>query len=164
MKKNVLTVVTSILGVILFIAIIIGAIIHFSLGKEGVITKATQDEETFNQTEVLEELNLAIAEKYVATYKNEVVNGKKIEEFFNKETAINYLKEKNIIEEYNEKENTYFVKIENLKGDINQGKGKNGSDKDVYIIEKSSKTDDYVVYYLKNSDEKVNIGNLEFEP
>lgn len=162
-KEDGLTAATSIFFIVLII-IIIGIVINLSLGKEGVITKVTQDEEEFNMTEVLEELNLSIAEKYVGTYKNEAVNGKKIEEVFSKEIAIDYLKDKGIIEEYSGKENTYLVKTENLKGDIKQGKGENGSNKDVYIIEKSEKTDDYTVFYLKSDNEKINVGNLEFEP
>lgn len=162
-KENGLTAVTSIFFVIIII-IVIGIIINFSLGEEGVITKATQDEEEFNMSEVLDELNLSITEKYLGTYKNEAVNGKKIEEVYSKDIAINYLKDKGIIEQYKNKENVYLVKTEKLKGDIKQGNGENGSDKDVYIIERTDKTDDYTVIYIKNNGERVTIGNLEFEP
>lgn len=162
-KENGLTAVALVffIGVII---VVVGIIINFSIGEEGVITKASHDEEEFNMTEVLDELNFSITEKYLGTYKNEAVNGKKIEEVYNKEIAIKYLKDSEIIENYNNKENIYFVKVDKLKGDIKQGKGQNGSDKDVYIIERSEKTDDYTVFYLKNSGEKVTIGNLEFEP
>lgn len=163
-----LTTVNLIFLIIIIIATI-GVIIHFSVGDEGVITRVSKNEEEFNKTEILDEINFAITQKYLGTYKNEAVNGKKIEEVYNKDVAINYLKEKEIIEEYSneegkKEENKYYVKVENLKKDINQGKGQNGSIKDIYILEKSDKTDDYTLFYIKNNEEKINIGNLQFDP
>ena len=77
--------------------------------------------------------------------------------------AINYLKEKGIIEPYDENENKYYINVSALRSDIKQGKGEKGSSKDVYVVEKSEKTEDYEVVYLKNENERISIGNLEFE-
>ena len=64
-KENGLTAVALVffIGVII---VVVGIIINFSIGEEGVITKASHDEEEFNMTEVLDELNFSITEKYLA--------------------------------------------------------------------------------------------------
>ncbi len=161
-RDNGLAAITLVLMIIIILGIV-GLTIYFSIGDEGVLTKVTQDEEEFNKTEVLDELNITITEKYLETYKNEVVNGRKIEEVYNKDVAINYLKEKGIIEPYDENKNKYYINVSALRSDIKQGKGEKGSSKDVYVIEKSEKTEDYEVVYLKNENERISIGNLEFE-
>lgn len=146
------------------IVVVIGVVIYYSLGDEGIITKATQDEEEFNKTEVLDELNFTITKKYLGTYKNEVTNGTKIEEVYNSDVVINYLKEQNIIENYKDNENVFYVKVDALKSDIKQGKGENGSDKDVYVISKKEESGEYIVFYVKNENEKIEIGPLQLTP
>ena len=62
----------NLLFLLLSIVVLIGiiyAIIHFTMGKEGAITRVTTDEKEFNNTEVLETLNLAIRKAYIDTYK-----------------------------------------------------------------------------------------------
>ena len=71
----------------LLIIIVILAIIGFiaynwAVSRDGIITKVTTDEEKYNKSEVLEEINFIITQKYLEVYKKATVGGEnKIEQW-----------------------------------------------------------------------------------
>lgn len=68
MKENKgLTLISLIVSIIL-IFILAGVSINFIIGDNGILTKAMNVEKTFNKSEVLEEINVMITEKYLEAY------------------------------------------------------------------------------------------------
>jgi hypothetical protein len=171
----------------LIIVIAILAVVGFfgyklAVGRNGIITKVTKDEEKYNKSEILEEINLLITEKYLNVYSKATATGEnKIEEFYNDEKVIAYLKGYSggedgtinyeeapdstiYIEDLVDEEGCYYVKIENLKQDfITYGKGENVEDSNDYFFIK--KVDDkYNLYYKNVNSEIEEIGELQMEP
>jgi hypothetical protein len=171
----------------LIIIIAILAVVGFlgyklAVGKNGIITKATTDEEKYNKSEILEEINFLITEKYLKVYSKATADGEnKIEEFYNDEKVIAYLKGYSggedgtinyeeapdstvYIEDLVDEEGCYYVKVENLKQDfITYGKGENIKDSSDYFFIK--KVDNQYNLYYKNVDTEIEeIGELKMEP
>lgn len=168
--------------IIIVLLILIGVAFKLVLGDDGVLEKVTTEEAEYNKTEVLEEINLIIREKYLDAYKKSTSSGKKdnIEQYYNIEKVIKFLKgysggesgndytnqdSKVIIEDLAGNTDMYFIKISELKTDINGyggGENKEGS-KDFFFIKKESEQI-YKVYYKNSNGEDEEIGELEFEP
>lgn len=179
-KENGLTTIAlSIIIVILVIAT--GIAFKIILGDDGIVKKANIEEVEYNKSEVLEELNLIITEKYVASYKKATKDGKNnLEQFYNTEKVIQYLKgysggengddyttqdSKIIIEDLIGKTDMYFIKVSELNKDIiNYGKGENvENSKDFFYIKKESE-DVYNVFYKNVEGKDEEIGNLQLKP
>lgn len=168
--------------IILVILGIVGVVAYnMATGTDGILTKVTSDEEKYDKSEVLEEINFVIKEKYLEAYSKATVGGEnKIQEFYNPEKVMAYLKghavkddgsvnleeaptQKIYIEDLVDEKDCYYININTFKRDITTyGKGKNEKDsKDYFFIKKDA--EEYKLYY-KDSDAKVEeIGALVFE-
>ena len=80
--------------IIIAILVVIGFVAYkAAVGRDGIIRKVTTEEEKYNKTEVLEEINFMITEKYLDAYGKATAGGEnKIEQFYNNEKVIAYLK------------------------------------------------------------------------
>ena len=175
----------GLLSLIIIIAILItlaGVAFKVILGDDGVLDKVTTEEVEYNKTEVLEELNFMITEKYLDAYKKATSSGKKdnIEQYYNIEKVIQFLKgysggesgddytnqdSKVVIEDLAQTTDAYFIKTSELKTAISgygEGKNEEGS-KDFFFIKKESEQI-YKVYYKNSNGQDEEIGELEFEP
>lgn len=171
-----LLIVLAVLAVIAFIAY------RWAVGRNGIIRKVTKDEEEYNKTEVLEEINSVITQKYLSVYSKATSKGEnKIEQFYNADKVIAFLKgytsdeegninteveptETKYIEDLKGEENCYYVIIANFKRDItSHGMGENDENsKDYFFIKKDG--DIYNLYY-KNVEKQIEeIGKIEIEP
>ena len=168
--------------VIIAILVVIGFVAYkAAVGRGGIIRKFTTDEEKYSKTEVLEEINFIITEKYLDAYSKATKDGKnKVEEFYNAEKVIAYLKgysggedgninyseapdQKVIIEDLVSEENCYFVKVENLKSELqNYGKGENTEDSNDYFFIKQE-GDKFILYYKDINSEIEQIGEIQIE-
>ena len=170
-----LIIIIAILAVIGFVAY------KAAVGRDGIIRKVTTEEEKYNKTEVLEEINFMITEKYLDAYGKATAGGEnKIEQFYNNEKVIAYLKgysggedgninyeeapdKKVIIEDLVSEENCYFVNIENLKSDMSSyGKGENTKDSNDYFFIKQEE-EKLNLYYKDANFEIEQIGELQIE-
>lgn len=176
MKQNKGLTLIALVITIIVLLILAGVSIVLTLGENGIISRATTVESTYNQSEVLEELKTLTAEKYLAVY-NETL-GKDIETKYNTDILLRdfFDTEKDIID-YNTSidENGYryyLIKIDSLKRNITKyGKGtwENG---DIFAIRRTVAisgenvtlgADCEVCYKPKTSEstEIVNIGKLD---
>lgn len=185
MKNNTGKVFIKLLIIIAVLAVVAFIAYRAGTSNDGLITKFTTDEEEYNKSEVLEEINLIITEKYLDAYNKSIAGDNKkdenkINEFYNPEKVIAYLKgysggddgninyeaepDKTVfIEDLVDETDCYYVKIENFKRDITtRGKGKNekGSN-DYFFIKKDG--EDYKLYYKNANSEVDEIGALQLE-
>ena len=171
-KQNGLSMI-AVVFVIIILAIFGGLAIKFLGGSNGIVTQVANEEKEYNKNEIIEDLNEIITEKYLEEVKKVSDNKDlKIETLYNATIVKDYLIEKGYIENYKDKngndvENTYFIKIDLLKRDIKSyGKGENGKEKDIYIIEiniTDNSNYNFEVFYINFFGEKENIGNLKIE-
>lgn len=160
----------NLLFLLLSIVVLIGiiyAIIHFTMGKEGAITRVTTDEKEFNNTEVLETLNLAIRKAYIDTYKEASENKVAVDQIYNSDKVLSSFVDLGYIEKYKTDEEgveMYYIIVDNLKVDITNGKGENGSNKDLFVIEKNNVDGSHMIEYFNSNGEKELIGSLNFTP
>ena len=180
-RENGLT-LTALVITIIILLVLAGVSLRFIVGENGVIEKATTVEAEYNKSEVLEELNLIITEKYLDAYKKATKAGKdaKIEQYYNSEKVIKFLKgysggesgedytvqdSKIIIEDLVGSTDEYFIRISELNKDISSyAKGKNEENsKDFFFIKKESE-DVYKVYYRNSRRENEEIGALQLQP
>ena len=96
MKENKgLTLISLIVSIIL-IFILAGVSINFIIGDNGILTKAMNVEKTFNKSEVLEEINVMITEKYLDAYNKASSNisqngGLDVEKYYSGDKVIKFL-------------------------------------------------------------------------
>lgn len=168
--------------IIIILIVFAGVAFKLILGHDGVLEKVTTEEVEYNKTEVLEELNFMITEKYLEAYKKATAAGKNnnIDQYYNTEKVIKFLKGYNggesgedysvqdskvIIEDLAGNTDMYFIKISELKTNISgygNGENEEGSN-DFFFIKKESEQV-YKVYYKNSNGEDEEIGQLEFEP
>ena len=167
--SNLLFLIISIVVLICVIALIA----HFTISKDGAVTKVVEEEKEYNNEEVIEELDLIIRKKYIDIFNSSTENRVSIDEVYDSGNVISKMIEDDVLEkfvEYDEEgnkkeiENKYYIKVSNLKMDITSGKGENGSKKDIFVVEKKQDVDEYVVKYYDNKSEIQEIGNLDFTP
>lgn len=171
MKKNV---GISIMGLIITIIILlaIGMVaVHFLFGSEGVVNKLKNEDTEYNKTEVVEQINLIIKQKYFGDSKYALENKKDINEIYNETTLFQYLIENNYIEELKDINDNviadqYFIKTENLNGDIVPNEVKeNGSDGNGTKVFKIKKVEEkYMIYFVDKYGEEQELGELIIKP
>lgn len=185
MKKNEGLTLVALVITIIIILILAGVSLSMTIGKNGILTKATTVEAEYNKSEVLEELNIVITEKYLDAYSRATKEDKlNLEKYYTPEKVIEFLKghtggdsgedyttvdAKIIIEDLKvgsdeENANAYFVKLSELKGTFKDyGKGKNEQNaKDYYFIKKESE-ETYMLYYNNELGENEQVGALQIQ-
>ena len=102
-QNNGLTLIALVITIIVLL-ILAGVSIALTIGHNGILSKATTVESTYNQSEVLEELKTLTAEKYLAVY-NETL-GKDLETKYNTDILLRdfFDAEKHIIDYNNSKD------------------------------------------------------------
>lgn len=179
MKEQGLTLIALVITIIILL-ILAGVSIRLTVGENGVLTKAGNVEIEYNKSEVLEQLNIVLTEIYLEAYNKEA--GKNVENYYNEEKILEYLKEKNYIEDYYDENNSivndrYFVVIPTLQRNIKKyGTGKNGNnggnELDIFYVVKSEKEDveegtpnfEFKLYYVPlkgDKNEPQEIGTLQ---
>ena len=171
-KQNGLSMISLVIIIVLLI-VAIGVAVKFLGGDNGLVSQVANEEKEYNKNEIIEDLNEIITEKYLEEFKKASDNKElDINSLYNATIVKDYLIEKCYIEEYldkenNKVENTYFINKDLLKRDIkNYGKGENGKEKDLYIVEINiidNSNYNFEVCYVNFSGEKENIGSLKIE-
>ena len=189
---NGLTLVALVVTIIVLL-ILAGVSLNLVLGDNGILTKATNVEIEYNKSEVLEQLNLIITEKYLEAYHQAINDKKEVSEYYSATKVIEFLQTA-VIEGLEPEEgqdsyvgyiealkddtgntiaNQYFVKMPSLQRNISRfGLGKNdGSQSDIFIIVNNNNADgdnndvnDYVVKYISNDGTEEEIGILQMQP
>ena len=120
-QNNGLTLIALVITIIVLL-ILAGVSLALTIGNNGILSRATTVESTYNQSEVLEELKTLTAEKYLAAY-NETL-GKDLETKYNTDILLRdfFDTEKHIIDYNNYKDENgyryYLININELKRNI----------------------------------------------
>lgn len=93
MKNNKGLTLVSLVVTIIVLLILAGVSLNMLIGDNGVLTKATTVEVSYNKGEVIEELNILSTEKYLEAYNEAVSAGDvmNISQYYNPTTVINFL-------------------------------------------------------------------------
>ena len=191
MKDNKGVTLVALVITIIVLLILAGVTLYLTIGENGVLRKAEKVEITFNKSEVLEALNIAITEKYLDAYSKATKDGKmNIKDHYDGDKVIYFLRgyesdeNGNIMNsEENPPESTqkyieplngdstgtkFFVKLDTLKRTINKyGKGENGSSTDYFYVETSKDAENKVnkatLYYMNLDETPEEIGDLQIQ-
>lgn len=172
MKKGTSKTIVLIISIIAIMALAAVAF-KLTLSKDGAVTKVVEDEKKYNNEEVVEEINLSIRKKYIEIYNASIANSVPVDQIYNSDVVLEKIRQDGLIDVYTniEEDGTkedvkdkFYIKVSNLKMDITSGVGENGSDKDIYVIEKNQETGEHRVKYYNNKKEVQDIGVLNFTP
>lgn len=181
MRKDEGKIFINLLIAIIVFALLIVVGINWANSKDGIYTKVTKDEKKYSKSEVLEEINVIITQKYLEVYKKATAEGKnKIEEFYDAEKVMAYLSgytcnekgeinfnapptEVVYIEKLKSSKDCYYVNISNFKRDITSyGMGKNEENSNDYFYIKKVENS-YKLFYKDSNMEDDEIGDLQIE-
>ncbi len=169
-KDNGFSAIGLIITIIILLILVVVAI-HFLFGKDGVINKLKNEDTEYNKTEVVEQINLIIKQKYFGDSKYALENKKDINEIYNETTLFQYLLENNYIEELKDVNdnviaNQYFINTENLNGDIVSYEVKeNGSEGNGTKVFKIKKIEEkYMIYFVDKYGKEEELGELIIKP
>lgn len=194
MKNNKgLTLVALVITIIVML-ILAGISLSLVLGDRGILTRATTVEVEYNKSEVLEDLNVLITEKYLDAYSKSSADGNlsDFSEFYSPEKVIQFLLGhtggetgsdyttedatrviepiNNVvtIENYSE---CYYVITSQLRSNIKnfgQGENKPGTSDIFYLSPTEDDTTNeitgYALYYMDASGATQKIGDLDINP
>ena len=163
--------IIALILVIVVVAIIIGIAGYKIFGSGGVLNQYTENDVEYNKTEIVEKMNLIVKEKYVLDYKYASENNQKIEDIYSADTVIQFLLDKNYIEQLkdindNIVENQYFINPDSLNSDIATNViNENGSNSNGTKVFKIKKIDDkYMIYFVNKYGEEEELGELVMNP
>ncbi len=154
--------------VIVVLVIIAGVALHVVYKN---LNRFTETEVEYNKEEIVEKLNLIVKEKYVLDYKYASENNKNIDEIYSADTVLQYLLDKNIIEQLkdindNIVENQYFINPDALNSDIAtnviNGNGSNSNGTKVFKIKKLEEK--YMIYFVNKFGDEEELGELVMKP
>ena len=154
--------------VIVVLAIIAGVALHVVYKN---LNRFTETEVEYNKEEIVEKLNLIVKEKYVLDYKYASENNKNIEEIYSADTVLQYLLDKNIIEQLkdindNIVENQYIINPDALNSDIATSvineNGSNSNGTKVFKIKKLEEK--YMIYFVNKYGDEEELGELIMKP
>jgi len=154
--------------VIVVLAIIAGVALHVVYKN---LNRFTETEVEYNKEEIVEKLNLIVKEKYVLDYKYASENNKNIDEIYSADTVLQYLLDKNIIEQLkdindNIVENQYFINPDALNSDIATSvineNGSNSNGTKVFKIKKLEEK--YMIYFVNKYGDEEELGELIMKP
>ncbi len=144
---------------------------HFLFGNDGIVNKLKNKDTEYNKTEVVEQINLIIKQKYFGDSKYALENKKDINEIYNETTLFQYLIENNYIEQLKDINDNviadqYFIKTENLNGDIVSYEVKeNGSEGNGTKVFKIKKVEEkYMIYFVDKYGKEQELGELIIKP
>lgn len=172
MKKGTSKTIVLIISIIALIALA-AVVFKFTLSKDGAVTKVVEDEKKYNDEEVVEEINLSIRKKYIEIYNASIANSVPVDQIYNSDVVLEKIRQDGLIDVYTniiedgtkeEVKDKFYIKVFNLKMDITSGVGENGSDKDIYVIEKNQETGEHIVKYYNSKKEVQDVGVLNFTP
>lgn len=164
----------SIIGLIIAIILIIIVVvigINILFGKDGIIKQYKEEDTEYNKSQVVDELNFIIKEKYFGDYKYAQENNKNIEEIYTEEALFNYLRESNYIEDLkdindNIVANEYYINTESLNRDIVsyevKANGSEGNGTKVFKIKKIEER--YMIYFVDKYGDEEELGELVIKP
>ena len=154
--------------VIVVLVIIAGVALHVVYKN---LNRFTETEVEYNKEEIVEKLNLIVKEKYVLDYKYASENNKNIDEIYSADTVLQYLLDKNIIEQLkdindNIVENQYFINPDALNSDIATSvineNGSNSNGTKVFKIKKLEEK--YMIYFVNKYGDEEELGELIMKP
>lgn len=157
-----------VIAILIVIAVFVG---NKLFGREGVVDQYKEADTEYNKTEIVENLNLMIKEKYVLDYKYAQENKKDIDEIYNTETIFSYLLEKGYLEPLkdindNLVEDQYYINADSLHTDIATAViNENGSASNGTKLFKVKKIEDkYMIYFIDKYGEEEELGELILKP
>ena len=164
----------SILGLI-FLIVILLVIAFFAVnkifGKGGMVEKYKEADNEYNKTEIVDNLNLIIKEKYVLDYKYAIENNLNPEEVCTAEKFFQYLLDSGYIEQLkdindNLVQDQYYIKPDSLDTDLaTSAINENGSESNgtkVYKIKKLES--EYKIYFVDKYGDEELVGELIINP
>ncbi len=164
----------SIISLVLIIVILLvglGFAVNKIFGKDGVIDQFKEADNEYNKTEIVDNLNLIVKEKYVLDSKYATENNIVVSEICNPNTLFGYLLEKGYIEELkdindNVVADQYYVNADLFKGDIaSNAINANGSNSNGTKVYKVKKVDDkYMIYFVDKYGNEEELGELNLNP
>lgn len=188
MEKNQGLTMISLVITIIVLLILAGVSINLIIGDNGILTRATTVEVTFNKSEVIEEINILATEKYLEAYNKASAAGDvgNFQNYYNPTKVIYFLlgkdddgndvtDAKKYIEPLGGYTDTnddtrYFIIVRSLSRSVERyGKGDNNVDNNDYFFIRATKDDNgkiltaKVIYKnLENNEEE--IGDIVFNP
>ena len=159
--------------IIIIVILIIIAVFAYNkiFGEDGIVTQYSENETEYNKEEIVDKLNLIVKEKYILDSKYAVENNQNIDEVYTAETLIQYLKDKEYIEELkdvndNVVEDQYYINAPNITGDLATSVvNENGSDSNGTKVFKIKKVEEkYMIYFVDKFGEETELGELVIKP
>ncbi len=157
---------------LILIIVILAVVATLAFNKvQHVVDDLKETDVEYNKTEIVEKLNLIVKEKYVKDYKFAQENNKKIEEVYTPDIVINYLLEKNYIEQLKDindrlVQDEYYINANSLNSDIaTQVINENGSNSNGTKVFKVKKIEEkYMIYFVDKYGDQTEIGELNMNP
>lgn len=157
---------------LILIIVILAVVATLAFNKvQHVVDDLKETDVEYNKTEIVEKLNLIVKEKYVKDYKFAQENDKKIEEVYTPDIVINYLLEKNYIEQLKDindrlVQDEYYINANSLNSDIaTQVINENGSNSNGTKVFKVKKIEEkYMIYFVDKYGDQTEIGELNMNP
>ena len=169
-KEDGLTIIPLVIIVALLIVLAVFAV-KFVFGRDGVVDQLKEADNEYNTTEIVDNLNLIVKEKYVLDSKYALENNKTIDEVYNSEKLLNYLLENSYIEPLkdindNLVEDQYYINPNSFSSDIASnvinGNGSASNGTKIYKIKKVE--DKYMIYFVDKYGEEKELGELILKP
>ena len=161
----------SIIALILLI-VVVAAVLGVVGTKAWQIFQGMRDEDTeYNKTEIVEDVNLIVKEKYVFDYKYCLENNQNMDELYNETYLIDYLKTEGYIEDLrdindNPVQDQYYINAEKLNTDVSTNViNANGSAANGTKVFKIKKVDTkYMICYVDKYGAEEELGELVIKP
>ncbi len=169
-KEDGLSIISLIIIIVLLI-VLAGFAINKIFGRDGVVDQFKEVDNEYNKTEIVDNLNLVVKEKYVLDSKYALENNLKIEDICNSDILFAYLIENKYIEQLKDINDNivadqYYINPNSFKGELaNNVINENGSNSNgtkVYKIKKIN--DKYMIYFVDKYGDEQELGELNLKP
>ena len=171
-RDNGLSIVALIITIVILLVVAVFAYIKI-FGENGILRKYNESETEYNKEEIVEKINTIVKQKYIFDTKYCSENNKKLEEFYNTEYIIQYLKDNEVIEELKDINDNivvdqYYINPNKLNGDLATNViNENGSDSNgtkVFKLKKVENEDKYKIWFVDKYGEEEELGELIVTP
>lgn len=169
-KEDGLSIISLIIIVVILI-VILGMAAKVIFGEDGIVEKYSQADNEYNKSEIVEQLNYIVKEKYALNYKYALENKKDINEIYSEEIVFQFLLDSGYIEQLKDVDDNivqdqYFINAEALNSDIATNAIKeNGSKGNGTKIFKIKKLEDKLkIFFVDKYGEEEEIGELNLKP
>ena len=169
-REDGLSIISLIIIIILLVVIAVVAV-NKIFGKDGVVNQIKEADNDYNKTEIVDNLNLVVKEKYVLDSKYALENDLKIEDVCNETVLFQYLLDEGYIEELKDINDNlvadqYYINPDAFKSDIaSNAINENGSNSNGTKVYKVKKIDNkFMIYFVDKYGEEEELGELNLKP